>query len=293
MRKNPKQAASILDAYIELTKPRITYLILISTALGYYLGSGGFIKVWDMLICLFGSALVASGSGVLNHFAEVDSDSLMSRTYLRPLPTGLIKPSEAKNFGLILVSAGVIVLYIFINNITAILAILTVILYLFVYTPLKKITWLNTSIGAIPGALPPVGGWTAASGQLEPESWILFGILYFWQHPHFYALALMYQDDYQKSRYHMLPVIEKESQRTNRQIIWHSLLLIPVSLVLYFIGMLGIFYFYGALLLGMAYFLSGFVLVKNYSLKNARFLLLVSVIYLPLLFCSIVIDKFV
>ena len=293
MRKNPKQATSIFDAYIELTKPRITYLILISTALGYYLGSGGFIKLWEMLICLFGSALVASGSGVLNHFAEVDSDSLMRRTYLRPLPTGLIKPTRAKNFGLILVSAGIIVLYAFINNITAILAILTVILYLFVYTPLKKITWLNTSIGAIPGALPPVGGWTAASGQLEPESWILFGILYFWQHPHFYALALMYQDDYQKAGYHMLPVIEKESQRTNRQIIWHSLLLIPVSLVLHFIGMLGIFYFYGALLLGLGYFLSGFILVKNYSLKNARFLLLVSVIYLPLLFCSIVIDKFV
>ena len=208
-----------------------------------------------------------SGSGVLNHFAEVDSDSLMRRTYLRPLPTGMIKPLRAKNFGLTLVSAGVIVLSVFINNITAILAILTVILYLFVYTPLKKITWLNTSIGAIPGALPPVGGWTAASGQLDPESWILFGILYFWQHPHFYALALMYQDDYQKAGYHMLPVLEKESQRTNRQIIWHSLLLIPVSLVLHFIGMLGIFYFYGALLLGMAYFLSGFVLVKNYSLK--------------------------
>ena len=209
MRKNPKQAASIFDAYIELTKPRITYLILISTALGYYLGSGGLLKFWEMLICLFGSALVASGSGVLNHFAEVDSDSLMRRTYLRPLPTGLIKPTRAKNFGLILVSVGVIVLYVFINSITAILAILTVILYLFVYTPLKKITWLNTSIGAIPGALPPVGGWTAASGQLEPESWILFGILYFWQHPHFYALALMYQDDYQKAGYHMLPVIEK------------------------------------------------------------------------------------
>ena len=123
MRKNPKQAASIFDAYIELTKPRITYLILISTALGYYLGSGGLIKFWEMLICLFGSALVASGSGVLNHFAEVDSDSLMRRTYLRPLPTGLIKPTRAKNFGLILVSVGVLVLYVFINSITAILAI--------------------------------------------------------------------------------------------------------------------------------------------------------------------------
>ena len=117
--------------------------------------------------------------------------------------------------------------------------------------PIGGLAFENTSIGAIPGALPPVGGWTAASGQLDPESWILFGILYFWQHPHFYALALMYQDDYQKAGYHMLPVLEKESQRTNRQIIWHSILLIPVSLVLHFIGILGIFYFYGALLLGL------------------------------------------
>ena len=293
MKRNPQIASSTLAAYIELTKPRITYLILVSTALGYYLGAEGIDDIWKFLMCLFGSSFVSAGSGALNHYMEISSDALMDRTRFRPLPSGLIKPNSARFFGLTLILIGALILLYFTNLLTAILAIITVLLYLLVYTPLKKITWLNTSIGAIPGAIPPLGGWTAATGELQPESWILFGILYFWQHPHFYAIAFMYKNDYSKAGYKMLPVLEDEGKRTNRQIIWHSLLLIPVSLVLYFIGMLGIFYFYGALLLGMAYFLSGFVLVKNYSLKNARFLLLVSVIYLPLLFCSIVIDKFV
>ena len=139
--------------------------------------------------------------------------------------------------------------------------------------------------------MPPLGGWTAATGELQSEAWILFGILYFWQHPHFYAIAFMYKNDYSKAGYKMLPVLEDEGKRTNRQIIWHSLLLIPVSLMPSYIGLLGPIYFYGALLLGTIYFLSGFPLIKNYSMDNARLLLKVSVIYLPVLFCSIIIDK--
>ena len=291
MKYSPQKANSLFEAYLELTKPRITYLILVSTALGYYLAADGVDDIWNLIICLSGSCLVSSGAGALNHYAEEESDSLMNRTRFRPLPSGLISANNAKLFGLGLILIGIFILLYFINQITAILAILTVLLYLFVYTPLKKITWLNTSIGAIPGALPPLGGWTAATGELHSEAWILFGILYFWQHPHFYAIAFMYKNDYSKAGYKMLPVLEDEGKRTNRQIIWHSMLLIPVSLMPSYIGLLGPIYFYGALLLGTIYFLSGFPLIKNYSMDNARLLLKVSVIYLPVLFCLIIIDK--
>ena len=293
MKRNPQKANSTFEAYLELTKPRITYLILVSTALGYYLGADGIDDFLKFFNCLLGSCLVSSGSGALNHYAEMESDSLMNRTRLRPLPSALIEPNKAKLFGLWLIILGTIILFFFINKLTAILAILTALLYLFVYTPLKKITWLNTSIGAIPGALPPLGGWTAATGQLQPESWILFGILYFWQHPHFYAIAFMFKSDYKRAGYKMLPVLEVEGKRTNRQIIWHSLLLIPVSIMPSYIGLLGPIYLWGSLLLGIFYFLSGFPLINNYSLDNAKLLLKVSVIYLPALFCFIIIDKII
>ena len=293
MKRNPKIASSPFAAYIELTKPRITYLILVSTALGYYLGADGIDDIWKFIMCLLGSSFVSSGSGALNHFMEVSSDALMDRTRFRPLPSGLIKPNSARLFGLILILIGVLILLYFTNLLTATLAVITVILYILIYTPLKKITWLNTSIGAIPGAIPPLGGWTAATGELNPESWILFGILYFWQHPHFYAIAFMFKRDYAKAGYQMLPVLDIKGKRTNRQIIWHSLMLIPISLMPSYIGLLGPIYFWSALTLGLIYFFSGFPLIKSYSLNNAKLLLKVSVFYLPLLFCFIIIDKII
>ncbi len=291
MKRSPQIANSTFEAYVELTKPRITYLILVSTALGYYLGAEGIDDILKFLMCLLGSSFVSAGSGTLNHYMEVSSDALMDRTRFRPLPSGLIKPNSARSFGLILILIGAVILLYFTNLLTAILAILTVVLYLLIYTPLKKITWLNTSIGAIPGAIPPLGGWTAATGELNPESWILFGILYFWQHPHFYAIAFMFKEDYSKAGYQMLPVLDIKGNRTNRQIIWHSLLLIPTSLMPTYIGLLGPTYLWGALTLGLFYFFSGFPLIKNYSLNNAKLLLKVSVLYLPMLFCFIIIDK--
>ena len=164
-------------------------------------------------------------------------------------------------------------------------------MYLFIYTPLKKLTWLNTSVGAIPGSLPPIGGWVAVTGRLDPEAWILFAILFFWQHPHFYAIALMFKDDYKKAGLKMLPVMEPDGSRTNRQIIWHSFLLIPVSVMPVYIGILGMIYFWSAIILGVGYLISGFILAKQYSFDNARFVLRVSVFYLPILFFSIMIDK--
>ena len=291
MRREPKKAESLMEAYYELTKPSITFMILISTALGYYMGGNGIVNYIHFFYTILGSCLISSGSGALNHFAEADSDKIMRRTNLRPIPAGLISAENAMLFGIALILSGSAILYWIINPLTCLLALITSLMYLFIYTPLKKLTWLNTSVGAIPGSIPPIGGWVAATGRLDPEAWILFAILFFWQHPHFYAIALMFKDDYKKAGLKMLPVTEPDGSRTNRQIIWHSFLLIPVSVMPVYIGILGMIYFWSAIILGVGYLISGFILAKQYSVDNARFVLRVSVFYLPILFLTIMIDK--
>ena len=291
MRREPKKASSIKEAYYELTKPSITFMILVSTALGYFMGGNGISNYQHFILTLLGSCLISSGSGALNHFAEAESDKIMHRTNLRPIPAGIILPENAKIFGVTLIFIGSGILYVFINTLTCVLALITALMYLFIYTPLKKLTWLNTPVGAIPGAIPPIGGWVAATGSLNPEAWILFAILFLWQHPHFYAIALMFKDDYKKAGLKMLPVVEPNGSRTNRQIIWHALLLIPVSVMPVYINLLGMIYFWAALILGIGYLLSGFILAKQYSVNNARLVLKVSVFYLPILFLTIMVDK--
>ena len=291
MRREPKKAESLIEAYYELMKPSITFMILISTTLGYYMGGNGIANYIHFFYTILGSCLISSGSGALNHFAEADSDKIMRRTNLRPIPAGLISAENAMLFGIALILSGSAILYWIINPLTCLLALITSLMYLFIYTPLKKLTWLNTSVGAIPGSIPPIGGWVAATGRLDPEAWILFAILFFWQHPHFYAIALMFKDDYKKAGLKMLPVTEPDGSRTNRQIIWHSFLLIPVSVVPVYIGILGMIYFWSAIILGVGYLISGFILAKQYSVDNARFVLRVSVFYLPILFLTIIIDK--
>ena len=293
MRREPKKASSIKEAYYELTKPNITFMILISTALGYFIGGNGISDYQHFILTLLGSCMISSGAGALNHFAESESDKVMYRTSLRPIPAGIISSKNAMIFGVALVLIGSGLLYSFINPLTCVLALITALMYLFVYTPLKKLTWLNTSIGAIPGSLPPIGGWVAATGALDPEAWILFAILFLWQHPHFYAIALMFKDDYKKAGLKMLPVEEPDGARTNRQIIWHALLLIPVSVMPVYINLLGMIYFWAALFLGIGYLFSGFILAKQYSVNNARLVLKVSVFYLPILFLTIMVDKLV
>jgi protoheme IX farnesyltransferase len=214
----------------------------------------------------------------------------MDRTKSRPIPSGLIDAKTALYFGLILSMFGLIILATMVNLLTAILGLFTVLLYIFVYTPLKRITWLNTTIGAIPGAMPALGGWAASVNELDPNAWILFSILFLWQHPHFYAIALMCKHDYAKAGFKMLPVIEKENFRTNRQILWHAFLLIPVSLFFVVTGILGNFYFWGALALGVAYLISGIPLLRDTTTDNAKLLLKTSVIYLPALLIIIFID---
>ena len=293
MRREPKKASSIKKAYYELTKPSITFMILVSTALGYFMGGNGISDYQHFILTLIGSCLISSGSGALNHFAEAESDKIMYRTNLRPIPAGMISSKNTMIFGVALILLGSGLLYFFINSLTCVLALITSLMYLFIYTPLKKITWLNTPIGAIPGSIPPIGGWVAATGTLDPEAWILFAILFLWQHPHFYAIALMFKDDYKKAGLKMLPVVEPDGSRTNRQIIWHALLLIPVSLMPVYVNLLGVIYFWAALVLGIGYLVSGFILAKQYSVNNARLVLKVSVFYLPILFLTIIVDKLV
>ena len=290
MKRKPLPAKSKFSAFIELTKPRITILILISTALGYYLAESAMINYLNFFYTILGTAILSGGAGTINHCIEKDLDMLMDRTKSRPIPAGLISIKTALNFGLAQSIIGFAILWVFVNQLTATLGLATILLYLFVYTPLKKITWLNTTIGAIPGAMPALGGWAASVNELSPNAWILFAILFLWQHPHFYAIAIMCKDDYERAGFKMLPVIEKENHRTNRQIIWHAFLLIPVSLYFVVTGALGIFYFWGALLLGIVYLISSIPLLKESSIKNAKLLLRTSVAYLPLLLIIILID---
>ena len=290
MKRKPSPATSQLGAFFELTKPRITFLILVSTALGFYLGSQGKINSNQFALTIIGTFLLAGGAGAINHFVEKDLDKLMDRTQSRPIPAGIISGKNALFFGVSITIIGFIILAALVNHLTAILGLITVLLYIFIYTPLKKITWLNTTIGAIPGAMPALGGWAASANALDPNAWILFSILFLWQHPHFYAIALMCKEDYKKAGFQMLPVIENESNRTNRQILWHAFLLIPVSLFFVVTGILGEIYFWGASALGFGYLISGIPLLRDTTVDNAKLLLKTSVIYLPALLIVIFID---
>ncbi len=284
-------AKSRLSIYAELSKLNILSLVLIATILGYYLGTSGLISWKHLFITLLGTALTASGSGALNHYLERETDKFMVRTKNRPLPAGLIKPAEVMNYGVLMVLAGIMILVIQVNMLTGFIALLTAFLYIVVYTPLKKITWLNTSIGSIPGALPILGGWTASSGSIDAMAWVLFAIMYLWQHPHFYSIAWICRSDYAEAKLKMLPVIEPDGNSTIRQIFWHLLLMMPITFLPFIQGTLGLFYMIGAFMITSAFFVSALPLARNRSDKSALLLLKASVFYLPSLLLIIIIDK--
>lgn len=266
-------------------------MVLVMTALGFFLARQEFVFSSTLFWTLLGSALTCGGGGALNSYLERDVDCLMRRTQRRPLPRGLVAPAEALGFGLLLTLVGTLVLVAFVNLLTGFLALLTVFLYVLVYTPLKRMTALNTLIGAIPGALPPVGGWTAAVGTLDAGAWALFLILFVWQHPHFYAIAWMYRDDYRRGGFKMLPLVDTEDGlRTTREIIVYLLLLIPVSLLPCLMGLAGLPYLLGACIAGVYFLLAGVRMFGDRSPAAARKVLRASIIYLPILFSLIALD---
>ena len=291
MKLSKPPAISLSSKIAELSKLNILSLVLVATFLGFYLGSNGEMEYNKLLLTLLGTALTAAGSGSLNHYLERDADKKMDRTRNRPLPSGTLTPLFAVLYGMALVVVGSVTLAYFVNLLTGFLSLLTAFLYIVVYTPLKKITWLNTSIGSIPGAIPIIGGWTAASNSISPMALVLFGIMYLWQHPHFYAIAWLCKNDYAKANFKMLPVIEESGTRTMRQIFWHLLLMIPLSFLPVIQGNLGIIYLVGVTIITFIFFLSALPLAKDRSSKSALLLLKASVLYLPVLLFIIIIDK--
>lgn len=279
--------------YIELTKPRITWLILMSTAVGYFFGLDREAAFnWALMIhTLVGTGLIASGTAALNQWWERESDALMRRTASRPLPMGLLTAKRALWFGIGLAVLGAVELAIWVNPLSAILGAITLAAYLFVYTPMKSRTHLSTVVGALPGAMPPLMGYAAASGILNREAWSLFFILFVWQFPHFLAIAWMYRDDYARAGIRMLPVVEPDGKSTSRQIILYATTLIPISLLPVMLGMSGTIYLIGALVLGLWFLYTGIRVAFDRTNVRARHVLLASVIYLPMIYGLMVLDR--
>ncbi|HLL73991.1 MAG TPA: heme o synthase [Pyrinomonadaceae bacterium] len=270
--------------YLELTKPRITSFVLLTMAAGFFLGTDGPFNAATFLHTLFAVALLSSGVSTLNQYFERDLDALMRRTAARPLPAGRVKPTAALVFGLLLTVFGELHLALFVNPLSALCGLSVVVGYLGLYTPLKTRTSLSTVVGAFPGAVPPLLGWAAASNSLPTGAWVLFAILFLWQFPHFFAIAWMYREDYARAGILMLPVVEPEGRLTKQQIVLWTLMLVPVSLAPAALGISGVVYFFGALLLGGLFLCASGAAALTLSRRNARRVLLASVLYLPFLF---------
>jgi protoheme IX farnesyltransferase len=285
--------------YYRLCKPGISRMVMISAAFGYLMGGSqgnvgfSFIFTLNFLLSIIGIGLATAGSSVLNNFLERDIDGLMDRTKNRALPQGIISAERALGFGLLLTLAGVGILLFWVNLLTAFLVLLSAFLYVVVYTPLKRRTWLNTSIGAVPGALPMTCGWVASSpapGYLDFGAFVVFGLLYAWQHPHFYAIAWMYKEDYRKGGFKMLSVVDETGHRLFIQVILFSFCLLAVSIVPSLTGMTGTVYLIGASLLGIYMIYYSLMFVARHTRESARALLKASIIYLPALLLVVAID---
>jgi protoheme IX farnesyltransferase len=279
-------------AYVELTKPRITFLIVLTAAAGFCLAApAGAFNYLAFIHGMIGIALLSSGIATLNQYMERKLDALMRRTSMRPLPTGKLSPVQALLFGVGLTLFAEGYLAILVNPLTAGLGLTVIGGYLFLYTPLKTRTSLSTAIGAFPGAMPPLMGWVAATGELSIGAWVLFAILFLWQFPHFLAIAWMYREDYARAGIVMLPVVEPEGRVTAQQIVIYTVMLLPVSLVPTLLGISGSIYFIGAIILGLLFLYSSIACARSKSRQQARRLLLASVVYLPLLFVLMVLNR--
>ncbi len=274
---------SRLADFLALTKPRLNSLVIVTTGVGYVLGSTGRFDFFGFLHTLVGSALVAGGAAALNQVAERDIDQAMERTRRRPMPTGRVNPGEARVFGLVLAAIGLLQLVLGANLLAAMVALATCVSYVAIYTPLKRRTQWATVVGAVPGALPVVIGWAAARGELGVEAWSLFGIVFLWQLPHFHALAWIYREDFRRAGLPLMAVVDRDGRRNARHGLVYSLLLLPVSLTPTLIGLTGRFYAGAAFGFGVAFVILAKRFADEQSPTRARSLFVGSLVYLPLL----------
>jgi len=277
----------------ELTKPRITLMVVLTAGIGLWLASGGEVSLGLALHTLLGTGLLAAGSSALNQVLEQDLDALMTRTADRPLPAGRMDPDVALIFGVALSIVGLLELTVFVNLLVALLGTVALAGYIFLYTPLKRVSSLATVIGAIPGAIPPLMGWAAVTDRLDAGAWVLFGILFLWQLPHFLAIAWMCREDYARAGLPMLPVVEPDGRSTARQMVLYGAALLPVSLLPTVLGLTGPTYFLGTLTLGCFFLGVCVVFALRFSTQAARRVLLVSVFYLPAVLLVMVLDRVV
>jgi protoheme IX farnesyltransferase len=277
--------------FVALAKPRLNFLVVVSALAGFAMAGGDTLDVLHVLYTLIGTALVASGASAFNQVIERKADGLMNRTRRRPLPGGRLQPAEALVFATILSSAGLLVLAAAVNVLSAIVAFATLATYAVIYTPMKRRTSFSTVVGAIPGALPPVIGWAAAQNAITPGAWVLFGIVFLWQLPHFLAIAWIYRDDYARAGFPMLPVIEPDGRSTARQAVLYAAAVLPLSLAPTLVGMAGPAYFAGALGLGVIFIWLALRFARTRSIADARRLFFGSIIYLPLLWVLMIADR--
>jgi len=291
LRSTELTLSSRANAYVALTKPDVSFLVLMTTAAGYYMGAHGPVAWLHMLHAIFGTMLIAGGTAALNHYAERETDRHMRRTAARPLPSGVLQPREALAFGVVLSIAGAVDLFVTSGALACGLGVTTCLSYLLAYTPLKKRTVWATFVGAFPGAIPPMIGWVAATGSLDRGAWLLFAILFFWQFPHFHAISWMYREVYARAGIQMLPVVDREGSRTFRQIILAAAALVGVSLLPAIVGLAGVLYFFGALVTSLAMVQVCLWAASAKTNVRAKWLMHSTVLHIPVLLGLMVYDK--
>ena len=290
IKKNSGKEVSKIRVFSELVKARLTMMVLVTTTMGFHLAAN--VMDWALLFhTLFGTGLLAGGAAVLNQYLEKDLDANMPRTASRPIPTGQISSEAALLMGGAMGAIGLVYLAVQVNLLTSVIGAVTLVSYIAVYTPLKRVTPLNTVVGAVPGALPPLMGWTAAGGAITEKGLALVAILYFWQLPHFFAIAWIYRDQYANAGFVMLSLDDETGERTSQQAIVYALSLLPFSTLPYMFGMAGVAYLAGALILGGLYLALAILFYQKLSVASARRLFMYSIIYLPLLYGLIFIDR--
>lgn len=282
---------SRLAIYADLIKARLTLLVLLTTLVGFYVGWRGPMDYALMFHALFGTALVASGAAALNQLLEREHDARMRRTQNRPLPSGRLQPVTVMLFGGLCSVAGLVYLAVLANPLTSVIGAVSLVSYLFLYTPLKRVAWWNTLVGAVPGGLPPLMGWAAARGELNEGGWALFALLALWQMPHFFAIAWIYRDEYARAGFQMLPGVDPDGRRTAMQSVSYTLALLPVSLCPFLFHLAGPVYLAGAVALGGAYCWCALRFARVMTPARARLLFFASIVYLPLVLVALVLDK--